>query len=75
MRIISDNTIMEDDNIWEQMETHMHEYLGIYGLQMMDEFLKLKEKAEDCGMCPEDTPERQEQFEQMHGEAHAPGSR
>lgn len=58
---------MEDENIWEQLETHMHEYLGIYGLQMLDEFLNLKEKAEDCGMCPPDTPERQEKFEHMHG--------
>lgn len=49
------------------METHMHENLGRYGLKMMDAFLELKEQAEDRGMCPADTPERQEQFEQMHG--------
>jgi len=49
------------------METHMHENLGIYGLQMMDAFLDLKERAEDCNMCPADTPERQERLEQMHG--------
>jgi hypothetical protein len=65
----------EENNIWEQMETHMHENLGTYGLKMMDAFLDLKESAEDCGMCPADTPERQERFEQMNGEAHAPGSR
>ena len=53
----------------------MHEYLGIYGLEMLHAFLDLKEQAEDCGMCPPDTPERQEQFEQLHGEAHVPGSR
>lgn len=58
---------MEDKNIWEQLETHMHHNLGIYGLEMMDEFLNLKEKAEDCGMCPADTPDRQEQFEELHG--------
>lgn len=57
----------QEDNIWEQLETHMHENLGIYGLKMMDAFLNLKEKAEDCGMCPPDTPERQEKFEYMHG--------
>lgn len=58
---------MEDENIWEQLETHMHENLGTYGLKMMDAFLELKERAEDCGMCPPDTPERQERFEFMHG--------
>jgi hypothetical protein len=57
----------ETNNIWEQLETHMHDNLGTYGLKMMDAFLELKEQAEDCGMCPADTPERQEQFEQMHG--------
>ena len=61
------NRHMNDENIWEQLETHMHENLGIYGLKMMDAFLELKEQAEDCGMCPPDTPERQERFEQMHG--------
>lgn len=65
---------MNSDNIWEQLETHMHDNLGIYGLEMMDAFLELKEQAEDCDMCPADTPERQEQFEQMHGEAHRPGT-
>ena len=57
----------QDSNIWEQMETHMHENLGIYGLEMLSAFLDLKEKAEDCNMCPPDTPERQEKFEYMHG--------
>ena len=76
MTQISYYTIMdEENNIWEQMETHMHENLGTYGLEMMNIFLHLKEQAEDCGMCPEDTPERQERFEQMNGLAHAPGSR
>ena len=65
----------QDNNIWEQMETHMQKNLGTYGLEMFNIFLHLKESAEDCGMCPPDTPERQEQFEQMHGEAHRPGSR
>ena len=63
-----DNVNMDqENNIWEQLETHMHENLGIYGLEMMDEFINLKEKAEDCGMCPPDTPERHERWEQMHG--------
>ena len=66
---------MEDENIWEQLETHMHENLGIYGLEMLNAFLEVKEQAEDCGMCPVDTPERQEYFERMHGVAHVPGSR
>ena len=63
-----DNQDMDqDNNIWEQLETHIHEYLGIYGLEMLSEFMDLKEKAEDCGMCPPDTPERHERWEQMHG--------
>lgn len=49
------------------LETHMHENLGTYGLEMMNEFINLKEKAEDRGMCPPDTPERHERWEQMHG--------
>lgn len=57
----------QDENIWEQLETHIHEYLGIYGLEMLSEFIDLKEKAEDCGMCPPDTPERHERWEHMHG--------
>ena len=52
----------------------MQENLGTYGLEMFNIFLHLKECAEDCGMCPEDTPERQEQFEQMNGEAFRPGT-
>jgi hypothetical protein len=63
----------QQNNIWEQLEAHMHDQLGIYGLEMMDAFLDLKEQAEDKGMCPMDTPQRQDQFEQMHGQAHAPG--
>jgi len=65
----------QDSNIWEQLETHMHQNLGTYGLNMMNAFLDLKEQAEDCGMCPPDTPERQQRFEHMHGLAHVPGSR
>ena len=57
----------QDNNIWEQLETHMHDNLGTYGLEMMDRFLDLKEQAEDCGMCPPDTAERQEQLEQNYG--------
>jgi len=53
----------------------MQQNLGVYGLEMFNIFLHLKESAEDCGMCPEDTSERQERFEQMHGQAHVPGSR
>ena len=52
----------------------MQQNLGTYGLDMMNIFLCLKESAEDLGMCPPDTPERQEQFEQMHHEAHVPGT-
>ena len=70
---LNDNTRVEARvdgstvNIWEALETHMHLNLGIYGLTMMNAFLDLKEQAEDCNMCPPDTPERQERFEQMHG--------
>ena len=65
----------DENNIWEQMETHMQQNLGTYGLEMFNIFLHLKESAEDCGMCPPDTPERHERWDEMHGEAHAPGSR
>lgn len=62
------NYIMDEiNNIWEQMETHMKNRLGIYGLEMMDQFLDLKEQAEDRGMCDPDTHERQTQLEQQHG--------
>ena len=54
-------------NIWEALETHMHLNLGIYGLTMMNEFLDLKEKAEDCKMCPADTEERQQVFADYNG--------
>jgi len=63
----------ETDNIWEQMETHMQQNLGTYGLHAMSVFLELKELAEDRGMCPPDTPERQDQLEQMHGTSCASG--
>ena len=54
-------------NIWEALETHMHLNLGTYGLEMFNIFLHLKESAEDCGMCPPDTPERQQVFEDYNG--------
>ena len=54
-------------NIWEALETHMHLNLGIYGLQMMNQFLDLKEQAEDCKMCPADTEERQQVFADYNG--------
>jgi len=54
----------QTNNIWEQLETHMQNRLGIYGLDMMDQFLDLKEQAEDRGMCPPDTEERHTQLEQ-----------
>lgn len=57
----------EQNNIWEQMETHMQENLGIYGLHAMGVFLELKELAEDRGMCPPDTEERQDQLQQHYG--------
>ena len=53
----------KENNIWEQLETHMHENLGTYGLEMMDQFLTLKEQAEDKNMCPPDTNDRQQPFE------------
>ena len=62
-------------NIWEQLETHMHDNLGTYGLHALSVFQDLKELAEDRGMCPADTEERQERFEQQSGLAHVPGTR
>ena len=58
----------KEENIWEQMETHMQDNLGTYGLEMFNIFLHLKESAEDRGMCPPDTPERQERFDEQHGQ-------
>jgi len=49
------------------MEEHIHRNLGLYGLEFLNKFLQVKELAEDMGLCPPDTEERQEQFEQMHG--------
>ena len=54
-------------NIWECMEEHMRQNLGIYGLEMHSKFLDLKEQAEDCKMCPEDTEEKQERLEWLYG--------
>lgn len=56
-----------EKNLWEQLETHIQDNLGTYGLHALSVFLDLKELAEDRGMCPPDTPERQERFEHMHG--------
>ena len=52
-----------EKNIWEQLEEHINDNLGTYGLVMQDQFLHLKEDAEDLGMCPEDTEERQTELE------------
>lgn len=57
----------QETNEFELMEQHIHRNLGLYGLDFLDKFLEVKELAEDLGLCPPDTPERQEQFEQMHG--------
>ena len=46
----------------------MQDNLGTYGLEMFNIFLHLKESAEDRGMCPPDTPERQERFDEQHGQ-------
>jgi DNA-binding transcriptional regulator YhcF (GntR family) len=53
-----------EKNIWEQLEEHINDNLGTYGLNMMDRFLDIKEIAEDLGLCPADTEERQTQLEQ-----------
>jgi hypothetical protein len=58
---------MDQENEFEQMEEHIHRNLGLYGLEFLNKFLQVKELAEDMGLCPPDTEERQEQFEQMHG--------
>ena len=52
-----------EKNIWEQLEEHIIDNLGIYGLELMERFLRIKEHAEDCGMCPPDTEERQTELE------------
>ena len=54
-------------NEWEQMEEHVHRNLGFYGLDLMDKFLEVKELAEDLGLCPADTPERQDKLEAQYG--------
>ena len=70
---LNDNTRVEATvdgntvNIWEALETHMHLNLGIYGLDMMNIFLHLKESAEDCKMCPPDTEQRQQTFADYNG--------
>jgi hypothetical protein len=55
----------QQNNPWEQLEAHMQQNLGKYGLEMMDAFLNLKEQAEDRGMCPEDTDVRQDQLHEQ----------
>ncbi len=54
-------------NGWEQMEEHIHNNLGLFGLEFLDRFLEVKERAEDLGLCPPDTPERQDKFEEQNG--------
>lgn len=56
-----------EPNIWEQLEAHIQHNLGTYGLKMQDQFLLLKEDAEDLGMCPPDTEERQTELEEIAG--------
>ena len=55
------------ENEWEQMEEHIHNNLGWYGLDFLSTFLEVKEYAEDLGLCPPDTPERQEKLEELYG--------
>ncbi|MAF26012.1 hypothetical protein CL634_10645 [bacterium] len=38
-------------NVWEQLEEHIQDNLGYYGLKFQDRFLELKEHAEDLGLC------------------------
>ena len=54
-------------NEWEQLEEHIQDNLGYYGLKFQDKFLELKEHAEDLGLCPPDTPERQDKFAEQNG--------
>ena len=54
-------------NIWEQLEEHIQDNLGYYGLKFQDRFLELKEHAEDLGLCPPDTPERHDKFAEQNG--------
>lgn len=54
-------------NIWEQLEEHIQDNLGYYGLEFQDKFLELKEGAEDLGLCPPDTPERHDKFAEQNG--------
>jgi hypothetical protein len=58
---------MNNENIWEQLEEHIHDNLGYYGLEFLDKFLDLKEGAEDLKLCPPDTPERQNKFAEQNG--------
>ena len=54
-------------NVWEQLEQHIQDNLGYYGLNFQDKFLELKEIAEDLKLCPPDTPERQNKFAEQNG--------
>ena len=58
---------MDNENIWESMEQHINNNLGLYGLEFLDKFLDMKEHAEDLGLCPPDTPERQNKFAEQNG--------
>ena len=58
---------MNNMNVWEQLEEHIQDNLGYYGLKFQDRFLELKEHAEDLGLCPPDTPERQDKFAEQNG--------
>ena len=61
-------------NVWEQLEEHIQDNLGYYGLKFQDRFLELKEIAEDLKLCPPDSPERHEMNDFMHDIANPPGS-
>ena len=54
-------------NIWELLELHIQDNLGYYGLEFLDKFLELKAQAEALGLCPPDTPERQNKFAEQNG--------
>ena len=54
-------------NVWEQLEQHIQDNLGYYGLKFQDKFLELKDIAEDLKLCPPDTLERQNKFAEQNG--------
>jgi len=57
----------QENNEWEQMEEHIHRNLGLYGLTFQDKFLEVKELAEEMGLCPPDSEERQSRLEELYG--------